>query len=107
LNVGVWQMAEITFEELLEAAQKLSPEKKAALVATLQRTHISKLPTREQVLAEHQARIAAGAFRNVKSMRNKYANPNAPEMSEEELHNFLREIGKEWEEELDDTWLNT
>ena len=45
---------------------------------------------------------AAGAFKNVESLYGKYANPNAPEMTEEEFHAQLHAMATEWEQELDD-----
>jgi hypothetical protein len=97
-------MAEITFEELVQAAQKLSPEKKAALVATLQPSIADEdedEPTIEQLNAELEALRASGAFKNVESMYGLYANA-AAELSEDELFQQLREIGTEWEKELDE-----
>jgi hypothetical protein len=96
-------MIDISFEELVEAAQKLRPEQKAALVQTLQPEIVfEEIPlTREQAIAELEALRAAGAFNGVESMRGKYAHPEL-DVSGEELNAYLREVGTEWEKELDD-----
>jgi hypothetical protein len=94
---------DLTFEELVQAAQKLTPEQKTALVHTLQwqipREETSL--TREQTIAELEALRAAGAFEQVESLRGKYKRPGL-EITDEELNAYLREIGAEWEQELDD-----
>jgi hypothetical protein len=93
-------MAEITFEDLVRAAQKLSPEQKAALVHSLKFESEISL-TREQAIAELEALRAAGAFEHVESLYGKYARPGV-EVSEEELNTYLHQIGTEWQQELDD-----
>ena len=59
-------------------------------------------PTREQLIDELNTLRAAGVFEDTQSLYGKYANPNAPEMSEEELHAELHAIATEWEQELDE-----
>jgi hypothetical protein len=93
-------MADITFEELVQAARKLKPAQKAALIHSLQ----FDLPvpvTRESAIAELEALRAAGAFEHVESLRGKYARPGV-EVSEEELNAYLHDIGKQWEQDFDD-----
>jgi hypothetical protein len=96
-------MIDVTFEELVQAARKLSPEYKSALIQTLQ-TEIITSPvqlTRERAIAELEARRAAGLFDTVESLYGKYARPDL-DISDEELNAYLREVGKEWEAELDE-----
>jgi hypothetical protein len=99
-------MAEITFEELVRVAQQLSPEQKMALVQTLEissaDSEYEEGPTRFQLIAELVDLQLAGALNNATSMRNMYANPHVPSPSAEELDAYLREIGTEWEDELDE-----
>ena len=59
-------------------------------------------PTREELIEELDNLRAAGKFDNVVSFYGKFANPNAPEMSEEDFHAQLHAIATEWEQELDD-----
>ena len=59
-------------------------------------------PTREELIQELNDLRAAGAFKDVTSLYGKYANPNAPEVSEEDFHAGLHAIATEWEEELDE-----
>ena len=93
-------MADITFAEIVQAAQKLSPEQKAALVHSLKFDQEISL-TREQAIAELEALRAAGAFEHVESLYGKYAHPGV-EVSEEELNAYLHQIGTELQQELDD-----
>lgn len=93
-------MADITFEEIVQAAQKLSPEQKAALVYSLKLDRKISL-TREQAIAELEALRTVGAFENVESLRGKYARPDV-EVSEEALNAHLHQVGTEWEQDLDD-----
>lgn len=99
-------MTEITFEELVKAVRELSREQKFALIQTLEPSFADlddePEPTREQLIAELEALRAADAFKNVVSLRNIYATPDAATPSEEELNAYLREIGTAWEQELDE-----
>ena len=94
-------MADMTFVEIVEAAQKLTPPQKAALIQTLQADTETISLTREQAIAELEALRAAGAFDHAESLAGKYARPGV-EVSEDELNAYLHEIGTEWEQELDD-----
>jgi len=86
-------MAEITFTEIVQAAQKLSPPQKAALIHTLQSEDTLTSVTRAQAIAELEALRAAGAFEHVESLAGKYARPGVA-VSEEELDAYLQEIGR-------------
>lgn len=96
-------MAAMTFQQLVQAAQKLKPEQKAALVQSLR----PSLPdedaplTREQALAELEALRAAGAFERVESLRDRYAHPGQA-VGDEELNTYLRDVKQAWEQDLDD-----
>ena len=97
-------MADLTFEEIVREAQKLTPEQQAALVHTLQPRveSVQKSPvTREQIIANRKAHLAAGAFDDQESLFGKFARPDL-DVSKKELDEYLRQIGREWEEELDD-----
>lgn len=59
-------------------------------------------PTREELIAELEALRAAGVFDKPQSLFGKYANPNAPDLSAQELHAQLHAIATEWEQELDE-----
>lgn len=94
-------MADLTFDEILQAAQKLTPEQKAVLVETLKAPETPGL-TREKVLAEFERRQAAGLFKNAESLRNKYYNPALEDLTDEQLLADIHEIATEWEKELDE-----
>ena len=94
-------MADLTFTEIVQAAQKLTPPQKAALIHALQTDNENVSLTREQAIAELEALRAAGAFDHVESLAGKYARPGV-EIDEDELNSYLHQIGTEWEEELDD-----
>ena len=94
-------MADLTFEEIVQAAQRLTAPQKAALVQTLHIDEQDDRLTREQAIAELQALRAVGAFDHVESLAGKYARPGI-DVSVEDLNTFLHEIGTEWEQELDD-----
>ncbi len=92
-------MADLTFEEILQAAQKLSPTQKALLIESLQ---AASEPTREQLIAELEGLRAVGAFEHVESLRNKYYNPALDDLTDEQLLADIHEIATEWEKEVDE-----
>lgn len=95
-------MVDLTFAELLQAVQKLTPAEKAVLREYLEPDSAEDYsPTREEIIAETEALRAAGAFENLESLRGKFARPGL-EITEEELNAYLHEIGTEWEQELDE-----
>lgn len=91
-------MADITFEELIQAVDKLSPAQKTVLRQHLQPNIPFSL---EDELAELATLRRAGAFEGGEDLFGKYARPDI-EVSEEELNTYLREIGRAWEQELDE-----
>jgi hypothetical protein len=93
-------MADITFEDLIEAVQKLTPEQKSLLKRELVKPEME--PTREMLHAEFAAQRAAGAFNNVESLRNRYAKPESDDLSVEELLKQIHDDATEWEKELDE-----
>jgi hypothetical protein len=94
-------MVDLTFEEIVQSAQKLTPPQKAALVHTLNMVEEDNQLTREQALAELEALRAAGAFDHVESLAGKYARSGI-DISDDSLNAYLHEIGTDWEQELDD-----
>ena len=95
-------MADITFEEIMQAAQKLNPQQRALLVQSLEIPVPDMEPTREELIAELEMLRAAGAFNNVESLRNKFANPSLDALTDEQLLADIRESATEWEKELDE-----
>jgi hypothetical protein len=94
-------MSDLTFEEIVQAAQKLTTSQKVALAQTLHTDDANNRLTREQALAEWQALRAAGAFERPESLAGKYARPDI-DISIEDLNAYLSETGTAWEQELDD-----
>ena len=95
-------MADITFEEILQAAQKLNPQQKAMLAQSLKITPLDVGPNREELIAELEVLRSVGAFDNVESLRNKYANPALDALTDEQLSADIHETSTEWEKELDE-----
>jgi hypothetical protein len=95
-------MADITFEEILQAAQKLNPQQRALLAQSLEIPVPDMGPTREELIAELEALQAAGAFNNVESLRNKFANPSFAALTDKQILADIREAATEWEKELDE-----
>lgn len=93
----------ISFEDLVAAVQALPQAQKSALIYTLNagEPFEDEDLTRERALAELEVLRASGAFENVESLQGKYARPFV-DVSDEQLRAFLRQIGKGWEEELDE-----
>jgi hypothetical protein len=94
----------VTFEQVYQLAEQLKEEEQTALAEKLLAKRPRKFTgqvTREMLLAEHERLKAGGAFEHVESLRGKYANP-AVDVSEEELNEYLIQVGREWEEEMDE-----
>ncbi len=76
-------MADITFEEIIQAVKMLTPEQKLQLRQALETPNVE--PTRASLIAELEARRASGSFVHVESLRNKYANPALDDVTDNEL----------------------
>lgn len=102
-------MIDITFDELLEAAQNLSDVQKEILIARIQIPSSPSPPmplTKASILAEFERRKALGLFDHAESLAGKFKNLDAPDISDEDLEATLREIRTEWEGELDEFFGN-
>ncbi|MEO1669103.1 MAG: hypothetical protein AAFU54_31035 [Chloroflexota bacterium] len=88
-------MAELSFDEILEASLRLAPEQKLKLADALRVDS-----PRDLLLSELARRKAYGAFERAESLFGKYARPQQPDVSEDELNTYLHSIRTEWEEEL-------
>jgi hypothetical protein len=95
-------MADITFEELMQAVQKLTPQQKALLAQSLHDTPVDLTPTREELLGELEALRKSGAFKRVESLRNRYVNPAVDDLTDEQLSADIHEAANEWDQELDE-----
>jgi hypothetical protein len=93
----------MTFDQILRAAEGLTPNEQAALIAHLRTraTASSGAVSREQVLAEFERRKAAGAFEKAESLKGKFAHP-ALDLTFEEIQSIIHEAATEWESELDE-----
>ncbi len=95
-------MADLTFEEIVKAAQKLTPTQKALLIKMqIDELRLFTPKNAEESSAKREALRAMGAFDNVESLYGKYASLPV-DVSFEELNDYLIQVGKAWEEELDD-----
>ena len=120
-----------TFEEVVKLAEQLEPEQQNLLIYRLRvkqmQEHASQemrqsashpnyawigqsgtehlegyhSPTREELIQEVEI-LRNTPTRPGDSLLGKYANPNAPEMSEEAFHAQMHAIATEWEQELDE-----
>jgi len=125
-------MADISFEDVLKMAEQLPENEQNRLIYNLRLKQIQhkpqpptakgheprrdkwyvergseyveydRNPTREELITELENLRAVGAFDDIESLYGKYANPNAPAMTEDEFHADLHAIATEWEHELDD-----
>ncbi len=95
-------MSDITFEEILQAVQKLNPQQKELLAQSLEISAFDMEPTRKELIAELEALRAAGAFDNVESLRNQYANPVLDALTDVQLLADIHEAATEWEKELNE-----
>jgi hypothetical protein len=94
-------MVDLTFDQLLQAVQRLTDEQKAILRDQLwEETHTPV--SRESLIAELQALRASGAFENVESLRNAFYTPAMESLTTEQLLADLHRIATEWEQELDE-----
>ncbi len=78
-------MADISFDDLIKAAQKLTPQQKQQLILSLHDDFEDFEPTREQLIAELDALRAAGAFDGVESLRDAYATPALEHVTDDQL----------------------
>ncbi len=92
---------EMTFEQVLKAAISLRPEQKIILVKTLQAAPGAPAdPTRAQLIAELEALRAAGAFKQVSSLRNQYPAAALKTVSDQQVLAAIHEASSEWEADL-------
>jgi hypothetical protein len=93
----------VTFEQVYRLAEQLPLAEQLRLIAQLREklNRSSGSVTREQLLAEFERKKVAGVFENSESLYGKYKNP-AVDVSEEELNEYLIQVGREWEEEMDE-----
>ena len=105
-------MSDVNYEDVVRLADQLPDNQQTRLIAHLNAKRSARAesqddrhdsgPTREELIAELASLRAEGAFENVESLYGRFANPNAAEMSAEDLHAQLRGISSEWEQELDE-----
>lgn len=94
-------MADITFDDIVHAVQKLTPEQKRILKQTLDDS-LDIEPTRESLLAEHARLRTIGVFDHVERLRNYYANPVTDDLDDKQLSTLIHNTATEWEQELDE-----
>src|SRR5687767_9982730 len=96
-------MVSMSFDQVLRAADELTHEEQAALIAYLQAKSMTQTSgtTREHILAEFERRKASGAFDQVESLRGKFAHP-ALNLSFEDIQGILHDASTDWENEIDE-----
>ncbi len=131
-------MSTMTLEQILHAAEELSPEEQDRLIAILRLKRAEQQatqqpqtatpqpgpgepiedewafrrgaefvdyyrnPTREELIDELERLRAGGGLNRAESLYGAFANPDAPDLSAEDLHAQLHDIATEWEQELDE-----
>ncbi len=93
-------MADITFDEILQVAQRLSPQQKTILMRSLELPTPSNNLTREMLLDEWEAMRKSGVFSRVSSLRDAYAHAANANLSDEQLAADIRASATAWEHEL-------
>ncbi len=95
-------MSVLAYDEILEQVDHLKPAEQKALMAHLQaKWKSSARVTRELIVAEMAQKRAAGAYENVESLRNKYANEDFENVTGEEIREYLTQLSREWEAKID------
>lgn len=97
-------MSDITLDRVFHLAEQLSPQEQTALIQKLQNNLLPSAPariTREMLLAEQAQLRASGAFERTVSLEGKYARPDL-DLSFERLDADIREINRQWEDEIDE-----
>jgi hypothetical protein len=97
-------MAEVTLEQVYTLVKRLPRTEQQMLVERVQED-LHPVPdygiTAEELDAELVRLRASGAFNGVESLYGAFANPNV-DLSEAALNADLREVGTEWEAEMDE-----
>ncbi|MDX2076224.1 MAG: hypothetical protein SFZ02_07320 [bacterium] len=94
----------LSFDEVIHLAEQLSLEEQNLLIYKLhqkQSKQIHQELSREALIDELNILRSSGAFDTIQTLYGKYANPNIPEISEEDFHAQMHAIATEWEQELD------
>ncbi len=90
-------MADMTFDDILEAAAKLHPSEKQRLADALRSDTL-----RDEIIMETEGLRQSGAFAKAQSLYGKYKRPDMPNVTAVEMDEHLEQIGTEWEAELDE-----
>lgn len=90
-------MAEMTFDQILQAARQLSPPQKEELIRRLR----ADVLTREKLIGELEELRRAGAFDNLASMKGKFARPG-PLPDADEVDDYLHSLNSAWEQDHDE-----
>jgi hypothetical protein len=96
-------MVDFTLDDLFRAALRLPPDDQEALVSRLSavRQHPAAI-TREQLIAEFEARKAAGQAKSIRDLRDKYSGSALDSLTDEQLRAEIRQSAAEWKSDLDD-----
>jgi hypothetical protein len=98
-------MSTMSFDQIVRAAQQLTPQERDELIARLRGGSESSSERcallRGEIVAEFERRKAAGAFNNLESLKGKFARPGN-HADADEMEAYLRGLSTEWEEDLDD-----
>lgn len=97
-------MNNVTVDSVLELAQQLDPSQRLLVAMRLEASipnEARNLALRRALQTDLAQQRAQGVFAHTESLYGKYAIPGV-EWEEDELDSYLREVGKAWEQELDE-----
>jgi hypothetical protein len=97
----------IPFEMLVQAAQSLSTIQKVELIKRLDLPIASLSPSRQQLLTELALLRQQGAFQATTSLQDKFANPKADQIKDEQLLDDIRTAATAWKTELNEFYSRT
>jgi hypothetical protein len=97
-------MADLSLDDLFRAAMRLPADEQEVLVSRLAavRQHGASRLTRDQVIADFEARKAGDRVKSIRSLRDKYAGTTLDALTDEQLRADIRQSSTEWESDLDD-----
>lgn len=96
-------MAEMSLEDVYQAARRLLPDEQEELIERLQAARTgSRQVTRTEILEEFERRRAAGEFERADSLRGAFAAAQKLDKTDDELRREIREDSAQWKRDMDE-----
>ena len=95
-------MSDAMLERVIRLSEQLSPAERVALVRHVQATlpAVARRVTLDALKAKQAHLRATGAFAHPTSLANRWARPGL-DLSFEEIETLRHDVGREWEQELE------